>query len=805
MKIKYLSLCLIGLSLGACSQHIVKPNTVKGEHLDQRAVNGLNAMFETSSFDINGKLAIQTDFKKSDSSDAKAEDSAASTQGDKELEKQIDKALKAQNIKLTQKEKNELYKVVSDYASPYSYSGSSGRYDSALSGLGNFLNDLQISYDGSVHYRQKLASLNLNMQYQKPTLSVQAKIPMVVDFNDYKFYTNYFALMPYLVNKESQDVFAYLDFSKFKGDLSKINTQKFVQYLKESNAISYLVAEPSQVSSVALTAQEKQNGVVEKIRLTTDIETLFVQGFLYNLVNEQYLKESILGQAFERESVEEDEVVEAASEAVTNEEESEYYKDEKIHVKAYESYERVQEIISAEQRRLNGDSEEIYAADVASACDEDEAACEVASEGVYWDEESEASEAYASAYDSEETTELMSERACEALRSSKTKIAVGAINFCESYYGIELLAKDTDATEDPYEVDVTDYEGSAISQLTPIFEKYQSTAFIDAKGFAALWKKHKSEIDAALAKDSKTRAKTLVDVSLDQQGRAHDVTYDVSKDGTSFGSFRVISQTQITNYGNATAIDKKKLREAKSLEEVAKGSSLERLVSGFSRELTDGYDAESTEESSSYESTSIYGQLEKLALDTYKRTGSYVKTYQAVFVVLYASRNPELVKYYSASDLNEIAELHAYYFNDDLPKPNATAQKRLDKLAEKHKLKSGEYFDSVGSSVAGIVESAVGDEKDKVYWKNLMKKAKTKQNAFALHYEKSFADEYNLNTEDKKNLPVVSKILAQAYADDVKGKLSKNSIKGLKEIHGDLIDYGTYRKTYFDLEKYATK
>ncbi len=45
---------------------------------------------------------------------------------------------------------------------------------------------------------------------------MQAQLPMVVDFNDYKFYTNYFAFMPFMVNRESQDRFAYIDFSKHK-------------------------------------------------------------------------------------------------------------------------------------------------------------------------------------------------------------------------------------------------------------------------------------------------------------------------------------------------------------------------------------------------------------------------------------------------------------------------------------------------------------------------------------------------------------------------------------------------------------
>ena len=53
--------------------------------------------------------------------------------------------------------------------------------------IANILNDMQFEYDGSVHYRQKMGSFNLTARYEKPTLLVQAKVPMVLDLNNYKF------------------------------------------------------------------------------------------------------------------------------------------------------------------------------------------------------------------------------------------------------------------------------------------------------------------------------------------------------------------------------------------------------------------------------------------------------------------------------------------------------------------------------------------------------------------------------------------------------------------------------------------
>jgi len=90
----------------------------------------------------------------------------------------------------------------------------------------NILNDMQFEYDGSVHYRQKIGSFNLTARYEKPTLLIQAKVPMVLDLNNYKFYINYFALMPYLVNKENQNNLAYLDFSKYQDLFKQVDYKK---------------------------------------------------------------------------------------------------------------------------------------------------------------------------------------------------------------------------------------------------------------------------------------------------------------------------------------------------------------------------------------------------------------------------------------------------------------------------------------------------------------------------------------------------------------------------------------------------
>ena len=141
----------------------------------------------------------------------------------------------------------------------------------------NILNDMQFEYDGSVHYRQKVGSFNLTARYEKPTLLIQAKVPMVLDLNNYKFYINYFALMPYLVNKENQNNLAYLDFSKYQDLFKQVDYKKLVEYMKASGAVYYRLADQNNIQTLSISSTDQKAGVVEKIRLKSTVEELILQ------------------------------------------------------------------------------------------------------------------------------------------------------------------------------------------------------------------------------------------------------------------------------------------------------------------------------------------------------------------------------------------------------------------------------------------------------------------------------------------------------------------------------------------------
>ena len=792
MRLKYLSCCLLSLSIVGCSQHVIKSNsntsTSTNTSLEQQAVTGVNAMYEYPSYDYRGNMGFQFDTSKGKV--ANTQTTSNSTQNlDPAIQKQLDQYLKQQKLSLSKQEKQALYEAILAEQSPYSYGqGSDSSSARIAAGLMNFMNDLKISYDGSVHYRDKMASLNLVAKYQKPTLLVEAKLPMVVDFQNYKFYANYFAFMPYLVNKDSQASYAYLDFSKYKQDLDRVNVPKLVDYLKQMNALPYVLADTKQLQRMHVSASEKQQGISNKIRYQGDLGNLMLQMSLFEQINKPYLTQRVMG-VVETDTVSEDASI-VAEEAAKAADAAVAASSESVSAQAYASSERVatlinnrlDELLYPEQESTDASEHTEEVAEAQEETVEDEVAEDVATGAV----------AAAS------SSQLLSEQACEALLSSKKHLAIGDVTYCQDIYGIKLLQTAQGKAKSTASASALEQKVLAMQEVEHILEPYVSDQLTDVQAFKALWIKHQPEIQAALAESGQAMPVTI-DVALDNQGRAVDLAYQLQFADETIGNFGINLDMQVSNYGHATPIDKKALRDAKSVEEVTKGSMLENVVTGFTKSLGmsgTGVDGQQGEQ------LSFDQQLSDLAEKTFANTGSYIKTYQSVFVLMLSANRPEIVKHYSNSELNEIAEVYAYRFNDRLEEPKGKALTRLNSLKAKHKLLDPDQFDELGYSAARIVQDASEGAKEYQAWNKRIQQFKTPQAVFADYYIELFKDDYELNAEQTKTLKSAAAVLGQAFADDRKDKLSEQSIAKLNKDHDGFMDYDLYEKAYVAVVKH---
>ncbi|HCW4719387.1 TPA: hypothetical protein OXN47_001676 [Acinetobacter baumannii] len=759
MHLKYLSLCLFSLGLTACAQHGVRPQ-VASASLEQKAIQSVNAMYEYPSYDYRGNFKITVDPSQI-KQNVKAENTAKL---DAELQKKVDQYLREQKVALSKAQKQTLYTAIANEQGDLGLT-SSARSEKINTVLFNLLNDLQFSYDGSIHYRQKMGSFNLTARYEKPTLLVQAKLPMVLDLENYKFYINYFGLMPYLVNKDNQNNLAYVDFSKYKAFFKNVDKKKFIEYLKASSAVSYRLAEPQNLQRVSLTEADRKAGAVEKIRLKTTVEQLLLEVDLFGQVNEKYLQKSVLGLDEEKlaETLAAEIAASDAKKGTAGKEEQKVSSDDAAAVS--------QQLYSLVNAHLGNTStsedEEIESASSEEASDVAVAEAEQTSEN--------------------EEVVALTEDQCIELKSLKKPVALGDINYCQ-IYGIDVLDQ-SDTSIQKAQIK------SRQDALKQTFEAYNQNQFINDEAFKALWLKHKDEIEQALPKQ---RNPITIDVALDDKGRAVNMDYDVDYTPAEFKHrFNIKADMQILNYGKATSIDQQQLKQAKSVAEASKGSMLENFIKGFSEKLGQS-DVSEHPVGTHSDVQDLDANLAVLADKTYDATHAYDKTYKAVFIAKLTAEKPSYIKYYSVQQLQEIAEVYAYWFSDeDTYNPQGKALERITALQKKHHLEQDDQFDhELGRAVDHIVLTTIQGKTGREAWQKLQKQYKQPAQLFSKQYQLEFEKQNGVSAEEKHLLLETADILGNVYVAARKKQLSEKTIQNLKPEHNEFIDYEIFREVY---------
>lgn len=91
------------------------------------------------------------------------------------------------------------------------------------------------------------------------------------------------------------------------------------------------------------------------------------------------------------------------------------------------------------------------------------------------------------------------------------------------------------------------------------------------------------------------------------------------------------------------------------------------MIEGLVGNLSKTLGQDTTSKTSSGAELSWDDQLNQLAERTYDQTRSYEKTFNAVFIAKLTADSPEFVRHYSRQDLNEIAQVYAYWYSDEKP------------------------------------------------------------------------------------------------------------------------------------------
>ncbi|WP_335973092.1 hypothetical protein [Acinetobacter calcoaceticus] len=770
MHLKYLSLCLFSLGLTACAQHNLRPS-VASANLDQKVIQGMNAMYEYPSYDYRGHFKVNVD----PNQPKKISAVEKTAQLDAEVQKKVDQYLREQKINLNRKQKQVLYAAIANEQSVSGVSGES-RSEKVNAVLINLLNDLQFSYDGSVHYRQKMGSFNLTARYEKPTLLVQAKLPMVLDLKDYKFYVNYFGLMPYLVNKDNQNNLAYVDFSKYKDLFTNVDMKKFVEYAKASGAVSYRLAEPQNLQRLPITDADRKAGIVEKIRLKGTVEELLLQSELYGQVNEKYLQKNVLG--FDDQKIAESIATELANSEAKKKAagaEGQKVSSEDAAAVSQQLYSLINAHFGGTLASEEGDEEQASA---------QEAAAEEASDSAQA-EDAAVADAEEIAQDEEGPT--LTQEQCVELQTLKKPVVLGDVNYCQ-IYGVDVLNQSVESTQKTQ-------NKARQAALKQTFAAYDQSQFVNDDAFKTLWLKHKVEIEQALPKQ---RNPIAVDVGLDEKGRLVNVDYDIAYTPAEFNHrFNIKADMQILNYGKATSIDQQQLKQAKSVAEASKGSLFENFVKGFSEKLGQS-DVSEHPVGSHSDVQDLDSSLALLANQTYDATHAYDKTYKAVFIAKLTAEKPSYINYYSVQQLQEIAEVYAYWFSEEETyNPQGKALERIEGLQKKHHLEQEDQFDNeLGRAVDHIVITTIQGKVGREAWQKLQKQYKQPEQLFSKQYQLEFEQQNGASAEEKQLLSQTADILGKVYVAARKQQLTEKTIQNLKPEHNEFIDYEIFRDVY---------
>ena len=107
----------------------------------------------------------------------------------------------------------------------------------------------------------------------------------------------------------------------------------------------------------------------------------------------------------------------------------------------------------------------------------------------------------------------------------------------------------------------------------------------------------------------------------------------------------------------------------------------------------------------------------------------------------------------------------------------------------------------MGDAVYEIVIDAMGQRQQRQEWLKLVKQYKQPKAIFVQAYMQGFLADNDVSASEKVQLKATADILAQAYADSRRNKLSEKSIAGLPKNAEEYIDYDLYSSIYAKLLK----
>lgn len=283
--------------------------------------------------------------------------------------------------------------------------------------------------------------------------------------------------------------------------------------------------------------------------------------------------------------------------------------------------------------------------------------------------------------DTQSTQQNLSFEQCQI--QLKNKANFGLITECYLEYDDKVFVDDSQQSTSSWKDIIANIMNNK-AKVDKIFSQYDNGELKTIAEFNEIIQKHQTDIEKLLPKQ---RTPIVYDVSVDAQGRLVGNTATIQLN-TKLANKQVMGTINfdmfVKNYGKAKV----------------------ELMNQNAKPISEHPWAEKNKSA-----TNKYELSSDIAQSVYDKTKSYEKTYSAVFIAELAHYYPELFRYTTAQDLQEIALVYAYSYSDEeLFKITPTQHKHIQQLEKKHNLSSSaQMLNSLGSDVAKIVETVIED------------------------------------------------------------------------------------------------
>ncbi|KAA8732683.1 hypothetical protein F4V57_08950 [Acinetobacter qingfengensis] len=281
MKLKILTFALLSLGMVGCASQSINQQKVA---LNQQVYHGYEQLVSKQSYAFDGKIRFNAELQ-------------PDTKNNVSTEQNVDRQQRLQLFAQAFPQQNNLTEIERQWMREGLEKGTETSSDTKSERLNKviqvFMQRYYMSFDGVVDLKHGQLSLNPKFGYQAKNAQGWMVFPLALDLNNSKAYADISALSPITTDPKYDGRYIVFDYADFLAK-ANVDTKPLLQFLREYLLTNAALAQENDYQHIALSAQDKQAGGVQKIRYHSTYQELMAQYSLFFYLNQNYLKKTLV-------------------------------------------------------------------------------------------------------------------------------------------------------------------------------------------------------------------------------------------------------------------------------------------------------------------------------------------------------------------------------------------------------------------------------------------------------------------------------------------------------------------------------